>query len=681
MISHFRCIIDKLFCRNENYLYQASRVLSSEYSDIAEKIIASFLICLSNRHNPQYDTAKIFLQSNHESPHNNTLADFFLARLDDIETEIDEAEKIHPEFQKTLQDLEDMISEELPIESIQDKLWEFFFPEGVGVIDNKHRYADKLRNSRMVDITENNQNPITRPADEMIFTSNVLLTIPDEKTTVDDLNYTEDLKAGIKNAMNESQQYWYDHPVQIGVAPEANEIIYGLAELDKSLETERERGNLSGEKVKCVLSVSVTHTGLLSLAKDYIQQELAENITLKNLEVYIFTENNAQKLISEVFFPVNSKYFGEDNQDVLSEIFGVDGEYGRHYSFLKAIAAVWNVLIDNSVKATFKIDLDQVFPQNELIEETGASALEHFKTPLWGAKGDGNEGREVEFGMIAGGLVNEKDIHNGLFTPDVPFPKKVPDTESRIFFSKLLMALSTEGEVMTRYNENSDVDGKNTCLQRIHVTGGTNGILVDALRRYRPFTPTFIGRAEDQAYIISTLGDPKKQSLAYLHKAGLIMRHDKEAFAQEALKNAELGKIAGDYIRMLYFSEYARAVTANTEELKEILNPFTGSFISKIPITLSMLRFALKAADFFKNGEAEKARKFLYHNASRLDSAIDFIKGDESKLKKQVAAERNGWDRFYDILDKAEELQTSDPEYAAGLEDKAKNIITECRIR
>ena len=97
-------------------------------------------------------------------------------------------------------------------------------------------------------------------------------------------------------------------------------------------------------------------------------------------------------------------------------------------------------------------------------------------------------------------------------------------------------------------------DGKIECIQRIHGTGGTNGILVDSLRKHRPFTPSLIGRAEDQSYILSVLMNPGEK-LAYVHKDGLIMRHDKEAFAADAIKAASFGNLIGDYIRTLYFSE------------------------------------------------------------------------------------------------------------------------------
>ena len=239
--------------------------------------------------------------------------------------------------------------------------------------------------------------------------------------------------------------------------------------------------------------------------------------------------------------------------------------------FLKAVTALWQVLVDPDVRGTFKIDLDQVFPQAELVAETGASAFEHLETPLWGAVGVDPHGRELDLGMIAGALVNERDISRGLFTPDVAYPAGPLALDRSVFFSALPQALSTRAEMMERY-DSPERDGRTRCLQRVHVTGGTNGILADALRRHRPFTPSFVGRAEDQAYLLSVLGpsdapigERPEPRLAYAHAAGLIMRHDKEAFAGEAMAAAEAGKLIGDDVRILQFSALARVIARTAE--------------------------------------------------------------------------------------------------------------------
>ncbi len=609
------------------------------------------------------------------------MAAFYLYRINDIENEISTAIKNSNNFEEGLVDLAAYLkgSPTLNDGIFHDKVWLVFFPEGVDVFTDHHKHAEALRKSRIVEIEEVNPDPVSEPGREMLFTGNVLLGIPNENTDIETLNYDLELKAALKKAIAEPQVYWYDHPVQIGVAPEANEILYGLTQLDKSLNEERKRGNLGNEKVKCLLSVSVTHKGLQKLAKEYIHQELQQHSKLKNLEVYVFTEKDTDMLINEVFLKFTEEQENIPEASKLMEVFGVDGEYGRHYSFLKAIAAVWNVLIDSQIKATFKIDLDQVFPQRELIEQSGASAFEHFKTPLWGAKGKGSNGEQLELGMIAGALVNEKDIHMGLFTPDVTFPENIPDKESSIFFSKMLMAVSTEGELMTRYGEN-DINGKSTCIERIHVTGGTNGILVKALRKYRPFTPTFIGRAEDQCYILSVLNKKDENRLAYLHEDGLIMRHDKEAFAQEALQAAKFGNIVGDYIRTLYFSEYAKTLGNDPDNLKEIVNPFTGCFISRIPVTVCMLRYTLKGSEFYEAKENDKGHQFFTDNAKRLEKAINFIEGECSELEQQVENERKAWALFYDVLEKIESLIGKQDQKALSVARSAKRIIDDCCI-
>jgi hypothetical protein len=83
------------------------------------------------------------------------------------------------------------------------------------------------------------------------------------------------------------------------------------------------------------------------------------------------------------------------------------------------------VLVDPGIKATFKIDLDQVFPQAVLVAETGSSAFEHLGSPLWGARGRDAEGRPIELGLLAGALVNEADIGRGLFTDSLPLRGEV----------------------------------------------------------------------------------------------------------------------------------------------------------------------------------------------------------------------------------------------------------------
>lgn len=625
--------------------FDAQAMFSPDKVD-SESLVAAFLLALGGD-----ETARSYLKQ----PESDATAAFFRAGLEAVEDEISAA-CMDPEFGTRLKALAENPSDETCLRHV-------FFPEGAGLPESRADRVLALREKRKIRITQLNPAPLSSPGSELLFTSNVLLTVPATSTVVDSLDYGDELKTHIRKAVGEEQLYWFDHPIQIGVEPAANEILYGLRGLDEAVEFERTRGNMGAGKITCVLSTSVTHKGLHGLAKDYIESEIRNAGGFKNIDVYVFTEAETDRLIHEVLVPAGG------HAEAL-QVFGVDGEYGRHYSFLKAISALWNAAKDPNVKATFKIDLDQVFPQQELVEQSGASAFEHFRTPLWGARGTDAAGNCVELGMIAGALVNERDIHKGLFTPDVLFPENASTTlEEKIFYSKMLMALSTEGELMTRYGE-SGIDGKTECIQRIHVTGGTNGIRVDSLKKHRPFTPSFIGRAEDQSYILSVLM-AEGEKLGYVHGDGLIMRHDKEAFAGDAIKAASFGNMIGDYIRTLYFSEYARVLGKDRiDSIKEIADPFTGCFISPIPVTVVMMRFCMKAAGFFLAGEHETGTEFIMASHPRLTRAMAFVRDG---LGEQYELERKGWNQFYDLL---EEVQQN-----SALRAKATGIIDGCRVQ
>jgi hypothetical protein len=292
-------------------------------------------------------------------------------------------------------------------------------------------------------------------------------------------------------------------------------------------------------------------------------------------------------------------------------------------------------------------------------------------------------GRKVELGMIAGALVNEKDIGKSLYTPDVKFPSHIPGGEAAVFFSGLPMAFSTAAELMTRYTEKG-INGREKCIQRIHVTGGTNGILVDSLRKYRPFTPTFIGRAEDQAFLLSTLFE-KEEHLRYFHCDGLIMRHDKEAFAGEAIKAAETGRQIGDLIRILYFTCYAEALPWDVDRIKDAVDPFTGCFISRIPFTVVFLRLALSLAESFEKRTEEALNKAVLlqkTGSKRLYDLINRLLESENPLKDAYHLEKSGWDLYYDILDAVEDEMNAkeDAGFIDRLTANARNIITQGRI-
>ena len=690
MIDRFRSIVLALIqpqgTQKDFFVCSASNHFDDQSDDatrVSQSLNAAFLISLSADSHPDFVRAEAYLNRMANSTEWSDLARFYMRAKSLIQSEIESVSRRDSDFSERLVGLFEWISRKSYVEDpqeITERVWRLFFPEASGILANRKEHIDALRAKRTVRITKLNPSPILDPGREILFTSNVLLTIPPSGRSLDTLPYSPYLKRTLRGIIQEPQIYYYDHPIQMGVEREKNEVFYGLRGLDEAFEFERERGNMSEDvRPVCVLSVATTHQGLQSVAKTWLKEEFTGSDGPKNMDIVAFTEADTRQIIHDILAPAAEHYLQHEHTEELLSVLGVDGPYGRHYSFLKAIAPFWAILIQPAIKATFKIDLDQVFPQEKLIEETEASAFEHFMTPLWGGHGLDSYGRPLDLGMIAGALVNEQDIGDSLFTPDIPFPNRTVSSDEYVFYSTLPQALSTEAEMMTRYDRHH-LDGKRACLQRIHVTGGTTGILVESLRRYRPFTPSFIGRAEDQAYILSVLLRPGRR-LAYAHEDGLIMRHDKASFAQEAMKSARLGKVIGDYLRILFFSAYANALGDDVAELKETLDPFTGCFISKIPITVTLLRFALKTASFFSEGEEKQGAEFVRQGSKRLEDAVDFVEGKHSALTRVLEKERLSWDVYYDTLSSIEEGLAREDEFALALREKAQRIVEGCFIR
>ncbi|MBU1625825.1 hypothetical protein KKB18_00485, partial [bacterium] len=576
------------------------------YKDITRNINSAFLIALSGEEHPLYNYAVNYLDKIKSDNKWCDHVNFYKMGLKFIFEELLERCTEDENFKHKIEELYAWVSNPFNLSDTSNtikKVQQVFFPEGVGIFDQRDEMCSMLREKRRITITKLNENPIKNPPAELLFTSNVLLTIPPDSENIDDLQINRSMKEQLKQIIDEKQAYWYDHPINIGVNIDQNEVIYGLKGLDEAIEYEIENGYLNlTQKIDILLSLSVTHVGLLNISRDYLEDELKKSSSFSHLNIYIITESEAKKLVKEILIPSAKKYLDKDGVEFLYEIIGVDGMYGKHYSFLKAVSAYWQVMIAPGIKGSFKIDLDQVFPQKELVKYCGSPAFENFKTALWGAEGIDSDENSVELGMIAGSLVNKEDIDKSLFTPDVDFPMEGGIGDELFFHSKLPQALSTEAEMMVRY-DGIKFDGAKSCIQRYHVTGGTTGILVDALRKYRPFTPTFIGRAEDQAYIMSVLFKEKQKNLRYLHKFGLIMSHDKETFAQDAIKTASLGKIVGDYLRILLFSSYASALPWSLNRIKGEIDPFTGCFVSRIPFSVVYLRLVFKAASYFSKGK------------------------------------------------------------------------------
>lgn len=638
--------------------------------DTAQSLNAALLMAMSGPKGPRYQDAITFIQRTSETKA-WAQAIFLRRSVDEALREMEERCDIDAAFRRRVEDLAAHMTDASRGSDDIGAVRRVFFPEGFQGEDIDG-WVESVRRRRMLRITEFNPAPIQDPGRDILFTANALATLPSpdclERIAMDDGD-----KRALEDSWAAGQRYWYDHPTPVGTAPEHNELAYGVQNLAEAVAFEKRHGGLDPQaKITLLVSVSPTHTDVSGPVGRWIKRELSRVDYAKHINLYLVTEEDCLALLEQVLIPAAKEWLGCDDAAPLIRVFGVEGEYGRHYSFLKAAAAFWRVFIDRKVKATFKIDLDQVFPQDELIRETGATAFGHFRSPLWGASAQDSWGNNVRLGMTAGLLVNRNDIESSLFTPDVRFPLHAPVADEMIFRSAEPQAVSTLAEMGTRYREGSEPDGRTTALQRVHVTGGTTGILIEDLIRYRPFSPTFITRAEDQAYLMPVMFHASEGAfLRYLHSHGLVMRHDADLFTDAAL-DARLGKMAGDIARMILFSGLARALPWGAERVKRELDPFTGSFISPIPITIAMLRLTLRTAQLFASGAKNDAVRFFRLCVARLEGPMrDYAKG----LSQTFEQERAGWEIYYDVIQEFERRLAECDAAAVAYADRAVGII------
>ena len=497
--------------------------------------------------------------------------------------------------------------------------WEIFCPPAAAASADPDAMADTIRSRRHLHAIEAPTAPLRTPETELLFTTNALICPPFDPDSPD---IPPDHRAAGRRFASSPQSFWYDHPIPLDARPEENEILYGLASLDRALAAECANGLLPADaRIDLAMSISVTHPGMEETGFAYVRDIITRHLQLRHLRVFLFDEERCQAM-ARCLCPGDS---------AAADVFGVNGAYGRHYSFLKAILLVWQRAVNPQARFTFKIDLDQIFDQTALQAHTGRTALQAIANPLWGGAARDHEGRQVDLGMLAGGLVNEEDAAKGLFIPDVRRPDTsaitAPLTSRRLTCPQWPQAISTEAEILQR------APG----YQRVHLTGGTTGITADALHRWRPFTPTFINRAEDQAYAISALG--ADGYLGHLHAEGLIMRHDKQAFAGRAIAHASAGKAIGDIERLLLFSRYAGLHPRGFERVQDHLWPFTACFLMPDPAPLAGLIFALDGA--------MKGGSFVSDGATRLGRCLSFCEMD---IGARLAHERAGWDAIYAAL-------------------------------
>ena len=106
---------------------------------------------------------------------------------------------------------------------------------------------------------------------------------------------------------------------------------------------------------------------------------------------------------------------------------------------------------------------------------------------------------------------------------------------------------------------------------------------------------------------------------------------------------------------------------------------FLMCFISRIPLTVVYLRFALKAASFFEQGEEAAGLEFIKNGSKRIGKAIDFLSGN--RLEEQFKKEKEGWGLYYDSLIAIDKGLRNQDTLAEELQTRARRIINRCHIQ
>ena len=266
---------------------------------------AAFLVALCGRDHPAHERALAVLDRPLQGE-DAEVARFLRRAVDLVRDEVrsgvatDEALAA-----RLLSTAAHLVDPRLGASETAEALWSLFFPEGVGILGHEAAREADLRARRTVRIREPNPHPISDPAREILLTSNVLLTVPPASRPIDALPYPPELARDLAAAAAEPQHHWFDHPIQVGVEPAANELLYGLRGLDEALAFEHaRRGDGDGiGTVPCVLSVTVTHDGLRRAARPYVESELARSGGLRHLAVHAFTEADTDRIVEDVLAP------------------------------------------------------------------------------------------------------------------------------------------------------------------------------------------------------------------------------------------------------------------------------------------------------------------------------------------------------------------------------------------
>jgi len=109
------------------------------------------------------------------------------------------------------------------------------------------------------------------------------------------------------------------------------------------------------------------------------------------------------------------------------------------------------------------------------------------------------------------------------------------------------------------------------------------------------------------------------------------------------------------------------------------MDPFTGCFISHLPLTVVYLRFALKAISLLINNGTESV-EFVNQGTARLGALIRELTDEKNILVEKYRAEKGAWDLYYDVLKIAEDNLSQNDPFMLDLKKTAEKIINNCLL-
>ncbi|MGD9125333.1 MAG: hypothetical protein PVG60_09580, partial [Desulfarculaceae bacterium] len=187
---------------------------AAEPEALARSLNAAFLLAVAGD-----ATAANYLGAQAHENEAGELAGFFKQGLQRVQGEVSQAVTESPQLAASLEKAAaKLVDPTISRQKALPLVWEVFFPEGLAGLGKRAPAVAELLRRRRIEVASPNPEPIDNPGKQVLFTSNVLLTIPAPDYDPDSLGLDAVAKKQLAAACQAGQDFWYDHPIPLGVA-------------------------------------------------------------------------------------------------------------------------------------------------------------------------------------------------------------------------------------------------------------------------------------------------------------------------------------------------------------------------------------------------------------------------------------------------------------------------------